>query len=464
MNRMIQIVEDDHNLAMVLSRVLTKEGCEVVVDHTVAGGKARLESGEAPGLILTDIYLPDGKGLEILEHAKAIHKDVPVIVMTANATVESAIEAMKKGAYDYLLKPFGVDELVFTVQRIFRCTDLRTENRYLKEGRKSQFFETGILGNSGQIREIIAIAANVASSRASVLIEGESGTGKELIAQAIHFLGDRAEKMFVPINCSAIPDNLLESELFGHAKGAFTGAAESKQGLFQFAQGGTLFLDEIGDLSPALQAKLLRVLQDGRVRRVGDFKEIDTDVRIVAATNKDLSSLIGKGEFREDLYFRLAVIPVRAPPLRERREDIPILTAHFLKTLFAGRTPEIRFEKEAISLLMEYDWPGNVRELKNLLERLAILKQGKVIAPKDLPAEFHATETVVPRSETGILNYKEAKEKVLREFHREFVEATLKKHGGNVSKAAESLGLDRGNFQRILRRYGFQASEYRDEG
>jgi len=270
--------------------------------------------------------------------------------------------------------------------------------------------------------------------------------------------------MFVPINCSAIPDNLLESELFGHAKGAFTGATESKQGLFQFAQGGTLFLDEIGDLSTALQAKLLRVLQDGRIRRVGDFKEIDTDVRIVAATNKDLSSLIRKGEFREDLYFRLAVIPIRVPPLRERREDIPILTAHFLKMLFAGKSPEIRFEKEAISLLMEYDWPGNVRELKNLLERLAILKQGKVITPKDLPAEFHALEIVVPQSDAGILNYREAKEKVLQEFHRGFVETTLKKHGGNVSKAAESLGLDRGNFQRILRRYGFHASEYRDEG
>ena len=271
MNRIIQIVEDDHNLAMVLSRVLTKEGYEVAVDHTVTEGKARLENGEAPGLILTDIYLPDGKGLEILEHAKAVSQDIAVIVMTANATVESAIEAMKKGAYDYLLKPFRVEELVLTVQRICHCKGLQAENRYLKEGRKSQFFETGILGNSVQIREILAVIANVSNSRASVLIEGESGTGKELIAQAIHFLGNRAEKMFVPINCSAIPDNLLESELFGHVKGAFTGATESKQGLFQFAQGGTLFLDEIGDLSQTLQAKLLRVLHDGRIRRVGDF-------------------------------------------------------------------------------------------------------------------------------------------------------------------------------------------------
>ena len=463
MNRNIQIIEDDHNLAMVLSRVLTKEGYEVVVDHTVAEGKARLENGEAPGLILTDIYLPDGKGLEILEHAKAIHQDIPVIVMTANATVETAIEAMRKGAYDYLLKPFQSEELVFTVQRLFRCMDLHTENRYLKEGRKSQFFETGILGNSAQIREILAITANAAGSRASVLIEGESGTGKELIAQAIHFLGNRAEKMFVPINCSAIPDNLLESELFGHVKGAFTGATESKQGLFQFAQGGTLFLDEIGDLSPTLQAKLLRVLHDGRIRRVGDFKEIDTDVRIVAATNKELSALIRKGEFREDLYFRLAVIPIRVPPLRERKEDVPFLAEHFIKMFFSGKTPGIRISNEAGYLLCQYAWPGNVRELKNLLERLAILKPGKVIMPADLPVEFHAQGAVAAQPDEATLDYRMAKRKVLEEFHRGFVESALKKHGGNVSKASESLGMDRGNFQRILRRYGLQASEYREE-
>ena len=464
MNRNIQIIEDDRNLAMVLSRVLTKEGYEVAVDHTVAEAKARLENGETPGLILTDIYLPDGKGLEILELAKAVRPDISVIVMTANATVETAIEAMKKGAFDYLLKPFRVEELVFTVQRIFQCRDLSTENRFLKDGRKNQFFESGILGNSVGIREILAIIANVSSSRASVLIEGESGTGKELIAQAIHFLGNRSEKMFVPINCSAIPDNLLESELFGHVKGAFTGATESKQGLFQFAQGGTLFLDEIGDLSHTLQAKLLRVLHDGQIRRVGDFKEIGTDVRVVAATNKDLSALIRKGEFREDLYFRLAVIPIRVPPLRERKEDILLLTEHFIKMFFPGKTPGIRFTKEALCLLCRYAWPGNVRELKNLLERLAILNQGKVIAPVDLPAEFHAPGALGAQPDEAILDYRTAKQKVLEEFHRGFVENALKKHGGNVSKASESLGLDRGNFQRIMRRYTLQASDYREEG
>jgi len=464
MNRNIQIIEDDRNLAMVLSRVLTKEGYEVAVDHTVAEAKARLENGETPGLILTDIYLPDGKGLEILELAKAVRPDISVIVMTANATVETAIEAMKKGAFDYLLKPFRVEELVFTVQRIFQCRDLSTENRFLKDGRKNQFFESGILGNSVGIREILAIIANVSSSRASVLIEGESGTGKELIAQAIHFLGNRSEKMFVPINCSAIPDNLLESELFGHVKGAFTGATESKQGLFQFAQGGTLFLDEIGDLSHTLQAKLLRVLHDGQIRRVGDFKEIGTDVRVVAATNKDLSALIRKGEFREDLYFRLAVIPIRVPPLRERKEDILLLTEHFIKMFFPGKIPGIRFTKEALCLLCRYAWPGNVRELKNLLERLAILNQGKVIAPVDLPAEFHAPGALGAQPDEAILDYRTAKQKVLEEFHRGFVEAALKKHGGNVSKASESLGLDRGNFQRIMRRYTLQASDYREEG
>jgi DNA-binding NtrC family response regulator len=464
MNRTIQIIEDDRNLAMVLSRVLTKEGYEVAVDHTVAEAKARLENGETPGLILTDIYLPDGKGLEILELAKAVRPDISVIVMTANATVETAIEAMKKGAFDYLLKPFRVEELVFTVQRIFQCRDLSTENRFLKDGRKNQFFESGILGNSVGIREILAIIANVSSSRASVLIEGESGTGKELIAQAIHFLGNRSEKMFVPINCSAIPDNLLESELFGHVKGAFTGATESKQGLFQYAQGGTLFLDEIGDLSHTLQAKLLRVLHDGRIRRVGDFKEIDTDVRVVAATNKDLSALIRKGEFREDLYFRLAVIPIRVPPLRERKEDILLLTEHFIKMCFPGKTAGIRFTKEALCLLCRYPWPGNVRELKNLLERLAILNRGKAIAPVDLPAEFHAPGALAAQTDEATLDYRTAKQKVLEEFHRGFVEAALKKHGGNVSKASESLGLDRGNFQRIMRRYTLQASDYREEG
>lgn len=314
MNRNIQIVEDDHNLAMILSRGLTREGFDVTVDHTLTEALARLKNGEMPGLILTDIYLPDGKGLEILELAKAAPQDVEVIVMTGNATVQTAVEAMKRGAYDYLLKPFQMEELVLIAQRVFDCRSLKAENRFMKEGRKTQFLETGIIGDSARMREILETVAAVSSSRASVLIEGESGTGKELIAQAIHFNGDRAEKMFVPINCSAMPDNLIESELFGHAKGAFTGANEARQGLFSFAEGGTLFLDEIGDLSHAVQAKLLRVLEDGRVRRVGDYKEVEVDVRIVAATNRDISAMVRSGEFREDLYFRLAVIPIRVPP------------------------------------------------------------------------------------------------------------------------------------------------------
>jgi DNA-binding NtrC family response regulator len=464
MNRDIQIIEDDRNLAMVLSRVLAKEGYEVVVDHTVADGKARWRDGELPGLILTDIYLPDGRGLEILEEAKAARQDVSVIVMTAHATIESAIDAMKKGAYDYLLKPFQVEELILAVQRIFHCRTLQAENRYLKEGRRNRFFQDTFLGNSVQIREILAIIGNISNSGASVLVEGESGTGKELIAQAIHFSGNRAERMFVPINCSAIPDNLLESELFGHVKGAFTGATESKQGLFLAAEGGTLFLDEIGDLSHTLQAKLLRVLQDGRIRRVGDFREIDTNVRIVAATNKDLAAMIRKGEFREDLYFRLAVIPVRVPPLRERREDIPLLVEHFGKMFSAGKPPGIRFAGDALLLLCRYDWPGNVRELKNLVERLAILKPGKVIAPGDLPSEYHAAGADIAVAGADAPDYRTAKQKVMEEFDRGIVDAALRRYEGNVSRASESLGLDRANFQRIMRRYGFQSSGYRPDG
>jgi len=465
-NRDIQIVEDDRNLAMVLARVLTKEGYEVFVDHTVGDAKFRWKDGEFPGLILTDIYLPDGLGLEILEHARAARQDVSVIVMTANATVESAIEAMKKGAYDYLLKPFQVEELVLAVQRIFHCRTLQAENRYMKEGRRNRFFHDAFLGNSVQIREILAMIGNVSASRASVLIEGESGTGKELIAQAIHFAGSRADKMFVPINCSAIPDNLLESELFGHVKGAFTGAAESKPGLFHAAEGGTLFLDEIGDLSPMLQAKLLRVLQDGRIRRVGDFREIETDVRIVAATNKDLAAQIRKGEFREDLYFRLSVIPVRVPALRERREDIPLLVEHFGKMFSNPRTPGFHMTGEALLLLCGYNWPGNVRELKNLVERLSILKPGKVIAAADLPPEFRAARAdgAEGRADEENLDYRTAKQRALEAFDREIVDASLRKHTGNVSRASESLGLDRANFQRIMRRYGFQSSGYRPDG
>jgi len=464
MNRNVQIVEDDHNLAMILSRGLAREGFDVTVDHTLAEAMARLKNGEMPGLILTDIYLPDGKGLEILELVKAAPQDVEVIVMTGNATVQTAVEAMKKGAYDYLLKPFQMEELVHTAQRVFHCRSLKAENRFMKEGRRIQFLETGIVGDSARMREILETVAAVSSSRASVLIEGESGTGKELIAQAIHFNGNRAEKMFVPINCSAMPDNLIESELFGHAKGAFTGANEARQGLFSFAEGGTLFLDEIGDLSHAVQAKLLRVLEDGRVRRVGDYKEVEVDVRIVAATNRDVSAMIHSGEFREDLYFRLAVIPIRVPPLRERRKDIPILVEHFIKRISGGKAPETRFTAEAMDLFVQYDWPGNVRELKNILERLAILKRGKVIAPEDLPAEFRAKEAVVAQADGEVQDYRMEKQKVLKEFHRRIVETALKKHGGNVSKASESVGLDRGNFQRIMRRYGLQSSEYREDG
>jgi DNA-binding NtrC family response regulator len=371
---------------------------------------------------------------------------------------------MKMGARDYLLKPFTMDELVHHVKKIFECRAVKSENRFLKEGLKNQFGFSEIAGRSPRMQELFATIASVSSSRSSVLIQGESGTGKELIARAIHFGGNRADKMFVPINCSAIPENLLESELFGHVKGAYTGAAENKQGLFEYADQGTLFLDEIGDLSHALQAKLLRVLEDGRIRRVGDYKEIDNDARIVAATNKDISDLIKKGAFREDLYFRLAVIPVRVPPLRERREDIRLLADHFIRHFDDGRRPVIRIGAEAMEALEQYGWPGNVRELRNLIERLSILKPGKLIAPEDLPSEFHGPEDLAARAEGRGLDYQVAKQKVLEQFHRRIVAVALEKYGGNVSRASESLGLDRGNFQRIMRRYGMQSSDYRSEG
>jgi DNA-binding NtrC family response regulator len=463
MTKSILIVEDDRHLAGVLSRILAKEGYEVVVSHGAREG-IEILSKEMPGVILTDIYLPDGTGMEVLERAMTLSKSADVIVMTANATVESAIQAMKTGARDYLLKPFHMDELILHVKKIFECRAVKAENLFLKEGLKSQYNSSEIVGKSPRMRELFSVIANVANSRSSVLIQGESGTGKELIARAIHYGGNRAERMFVPINCTAIPENLLESELFGHVKGAYTGATEHKRGLFEYADQGTLFLDEIGDLSHSLQAKLLRVLEDGRIRRVGDHKEIDTDTRIVAATNKDIDDMIRKGAFREDLYFRIAVIPVHIPPLRERREDIRPLAEHFIRHFDDGRRPVIRIGGGAMEALERYNWPGNVRELRNLVERLSILKPGKAIAPEDLPAEFHGPEELATRAEGQGLDYQAAKQKVLEHFHRRIVAAALEKHGGNVSRASESLGLDRGNFQRIMRRYGLQSSDYRGEG
>ncbi|NNG46836.1 MAG: sigma-54-dependent Fis family transcriptional regulator [Deltaproteobacteria bacterium] len=461
MSRAILIVEDDQNLSGVLSRVLTREGYEVAVSNTVREGVEHLQK-ETPGIVLTDIYLPDGKGIEVLECARTISKEIDVIVMTANATVESAIEAMKKGAHDYLLKPFQVDELTHHVRKIFERKALIAENLYLKERIKSRCTYSDIVGKSSKMRELFSVMENVANTRSSVLIQGESGTGKELIARAIHFTGNRSEKMFVPINCSAIPENLLESELFGHVKGAYTGATENKRGLFEYADQGTLFLDEIGDLSAALQSKLLRALEDGRIRRVGDYKEIEVDVRIVAATNKDLATLLKEGIFREDLFFRLAVIPIMVPPLRERKEDIKLLAEHFVSFYSDGKVPAIRFGKEAMEILVQYPWPGNVRELKNLTERLSILKAGKTIAPGDLPKDLVGEDHMVPSVEAG-LSYQEARNRVLEQFHRKIIGDALKENGGNVSRASESLGVDRGNFQRLMRRYGIQSAEFRDE-
>jgi two-component system response regulator HydG len=458
-NRNILVVEDDRNLSLVLSRVLQKEGYQVAVANTVTEGKSLLAGG-MPGLVLTDVYLPDGTGLEILESAKSLNGGIDVIVMTANATVESAIAAMKKGAHDYLLKPFQVDELVLHVKKIFERRALISENVYLKEDLKSRYRFADLVGSSTRMQELFDLMTKVKDSGSSVLIEGESGTGKELIARAIHFQGARSDKMFVPINCSAIPENLLESELFGHVKGAYTGATDNKKGLFEYADQGTLFLDEIGDLSRMLQAKLLRVLQDGRMRRVGEYREFEVDVRVLAATNKDLPKLIEKGDFREDLYFRLAVIPIRVPPLRERKEDIRLLAEHFVGKFAAGKDKEIRFTREAMDLLADYHWPGNVRELKNLVERLAILKAGQTISPDDLPGEM--TSMLSPAQTPSGSNYQDAKQKVLDDFNRQVIGTSLKENEGNVSKAAESLGMDRGNFQRLMRRYNIQSSTYRN--
>jgi len=372
--------------------------------------------------------------------------------MTAYASIDNAVEAMRKGAYDYIVKPFQKDDLLLSVKRVIEKRRLAEENRYLRAELSRRYSFQNIIGESAKMQSIFAIIEKVASSDATVLLIGESGTGKELVARAIHFSGKRKDKNFVAINCSALPDSLLESELFGHTKGAFTGATENKQGLFEYANGGTLFLDEIADTSPTVQAKLLRVIEDKKMRRLGDHREIEVDVRIITATSRNLRRLIDENAFREDLFYRINVFPINIPPLRDRREDIPLLINHFLK----GRK---RISAAAVDILMSYHWPGNVRELKNMIERIVIFSDSETIMPDDLPSEVRDT---VGKRIDSFLSYQEAKKVMIDRFNQDIISGALRETYGNVTKAAEKLGLDRANLQRLMRKYSISAARFKE--
>jgi len=384
----ILIVDDEKNYLLVLEALLVDAGYEVI---TCDNAREALEvtTSHDLDLVITDMRMPGVDGMEFLAQLRGLQPEIPVIMMTAYATVEKAVEAMRRGAFDYVTKPFKNEELILTIRKALEMHRLKQENRLLSQELQERFKFGNIVGKSKLMRQVYEIIEKVAQTRASVLITGESGTGKELIARAIHFNSPRSDKPFVSVNCSALPETLLESELFGHERGAFTGAVTRRKGRFELAHSGTLFLDEVGDMSPALQVKLLRVLQEMSFERVGGTATLQVDARLVTASNRDLKREVELGRFREDLYYRLKVVHINVPPLRERRDDIPLLVHHFLrKVAKANGLPVKKVSPEALKYLYQYDWLGNVRELENVIERAVILCDGDEIRPEDLAEEL----------------------------------------------------------------------------
>ncbi len=388
----VLLVDDELTMVQMVSELLRREGHEVFPftnGHAAAGAL----TAHSPELVITDLYFDKtrAQGLEIVRKARELTPPAVVIVITGFGSIGTAVEAMKNGAFDYLEKPFKVDEFKLCVQRALSYSEAVTETNYLRKQLKKKYQFNQIIGSAPKMQEVFKLIERVADTESTILVLGESGTGKELVARALHFNSRRQSAPFVPINCSALPENLLESELFGHRRGAFTGAINDKKGLFQEADGGTIFLDEVGSMPPALQSRLLRVLQEREVRRVGDNTPVYVNVRVVAATNEPLEEKIKKGTFREDLYYRLNVIPIPLPSLRERRDDIPLLVAHFLRDKVHHRTGQsLQLTRRAMEFLCAYDWPGNVRELENAIERGATLCEGPVIQATDLPASLLA--------------------------------------------------------------------------
>ena len=384
----ILIVDDEKNYLLVLEALLVDAGYEVITsDNTTEA--LEITMSHDLDLVITDMRMPGPDGMEFLAQLRSRQPDPPVIMMTAYATVEKAVEAMKRGAFDYITKPFKNEELILTIRKAIEMHRLKQENRLLSRELQERFQFGNIVGKSKIMRQVYEIIEKVAQTRASVLITGESGTGKELIARAIHFNSPRRDKPFISVNCSALSETLLESELFGHERGAFTGAVTQRKGRFELAHGGSLFLDEVGDMSTALQVKLLRVLQEMQFERVGGTKTLQVDARLVTASNRELDREVELGRFREDLYYRLKVVHIKVPPLRERRDDIPLLVYHFLeKAAEANRIPVKRVSHEALKYLCQHDWLGNVRELENVIERAVILCDGDDVSPQDLPEEL----------------------------------------------------------------------------
>jgi DNA-binding NtrC family response regulator len=439
--RRVLVVDDEVGTRESLKMIL-KNHYEIFLAKNAEETFLQLKE-HSPDLILLDIILPDLDGLRVLEKIKQGNPEAVVIMITATKTVKTAVEAMKLGAYDYITKPFDIDELRLIINRALSTKALKEENRRLWEEIDKSFGFENIIGKSKAMKEIFKVVRQIADSKSTVLIMGESGTGKELISRAIHYHSSRKNCPFITINCAAIPETLIESELFGHEKGAFTNAIEKKLGRFEVAHLGTLFLDEIGELSLTTQAKILRFLEEKEFNRVGGSKTIKVDVRLITATNKDLSHLLRRGEFREDLFYRINVVPIVIPPLRERKEDIPILLGHFIEKLSHENNKNVKgVSKEALELMMRYEWPGNVRELENLIERLIALTSNETIQADELPFDLldtHRNDELKESIFDGKVSFLEAEE----EFERGIILDALKKSNYVQSHAAEMLGISR---------------------
>jgi len=452
MDERILIVDDEASVGQFLSIMLEREGYKV---EAVLSGKDALEkiAENPPQVVLADLRMPEMDGIELLTRIKEEDPRIAVVIMTAYGSLESAVEAMRKGAFDYVMKPFQIEEIKLVIKRAIEERKLREENLELKR-RVKQYELKEIVGKNEKFQKVLELAKKVAPTDSTVLIRGESGTGKELIAKAIHNMSPRANNPFIAINMAALPEELLESELFGYTKGAFTGATKNKEGLFKAAEGGTILLDEISEASPRIQVKILRALQEKEITPVGSTKTIKVDVRIIASTNADLEKMVAEGKFREDLYYRLNVVYIHLPPLRERKDDIPLLTNHFLKKYTSlYNLPPKKISDETMKILLEYSWPGNVRELENAIERAVILSEGEVIKPVDLPEKIRDRFSV-----GGVSDQVSLSGLTLEELEKRYILQVLDETGWNKNRAAQILGIDPSTLYRKLQRYGLSKS------